>query len=134
MVTFGPYIIPLPKSDHLTVTDNYRGISLTCIVAKMFNRMMLNRLRPAIDPLLRKNQNGFREGRSKTSQILVLRRVIEEVKLNNLSAVITFIDFKLEVLIEKGSAAVSCDANRTKTVCRTVEHINFFLKVNNIEL
>ena len=40
----------------------------------------------------------------------------------------------LEVLTEKGSAAVSCDANRTKTVCRTVEHMNFFLKVNNIEL
>ena len=33
---------------------------------------------------------------------------------------------KLEVLIEKGSAAVSCNANRTKTVCRTVEHVNFF--------
>ena len=41
---------------------------------------------------------------------------------------------RLEVLIEKGSAAVSCDANRTKTVCRTVEHMNFFLKVSNIEL
>ena len=94
MVTFGPYIIPVSKSGHPTVTDNYRGISLTCIVAKMFNRMMLNRLRPAIDPLLRNNQDGFREGRSTTSQILVLRRVIEEVKLNNLSAVITFIDFK----------------------------------------
>ena len=38
---------------------------------------------------------------------------------------------KLEALIEKGSAAVSCDANRTKTVCRTVKHMNFFLKVNN---
>ena len=33
----------------------------------------------------------------------------------------------LEVLIEKGSAAVSCEANRTKTVCRTVEHMNSFL-------
>ena len=93
MVTFGSYIIPVPKSGHLTVTDNYRGISLTCIVARMFNRMMLNRLRPAIDPLLRNNQNGFREGRS-TSQILGLRRIIEELKLNNLSVVITFIDFK----------------------------------------
>ena len=37
----------------------------------------------------------------------------------------TFI--KLEVLIEKGSAAVSCDANRTKTVCRTAEQMNSFL-------
>ena len=33
---------------------------------------------------------------------------------------------KLEVLIEKGSASVSCDANRTKTVCRKVEHMNSF--------
>ena len=40
----------------------------------------------------------------------------------------------LEVLIEKGSAVVSCDANRTKTVCRTVKHMNFFLKDNNTEL
>ena len=45
-----------------------------------------------------------------------------------------FLSIILEVLIEKGSAAVSCDVNRTKTVCRTVEHMNFFLKVNNIEL
>ena len=35
--------------------------------------------------------------------------------------------FTLEVLIEKGSAAVSCDMNRTKTVCTTVEHMNSFL-------
>ena len=43
---------------------------------------------------------------------------------------------KLEVLIEKGSAAVSCNANRTKTVWRTVEHMNFFfIKVrNNLDL
>ena len=34
------------------------------------------------------------------------------------------IGYLLEVLIENGSAAVSCDANRTKTVCRTVEHMN----------
>ena len=33
----------------------------------------------------------------------------------------------LEVLIEKGSAAVSCNANRTKTVYRTVEQMNSFL-------
>ena len=76
------------------MTDNYRGINLTRIVAKMFKRMILNRLRPAIDPLLRNSQNGFREDRSTTSQLLARKRIIEEVKLNNLSAVITFIDFQ----------------------------------------
>ena len=56
--------------------------------------MLLNRIRPVIDPLLRKNQNGFRPGRTTTSQILALRRLIEGVKDKNLPAIITFIDFK----------------------------------------
>ena len=57
-------IIPVPKSGDLSKPDNYRGISLTCVIAKMYNRMILNRMRSAIDPWLRTNQNGFREGRS----------------------------------------------------------------------
>ena len=60
----------------------------------MYNRLILNRLRDAIDPHLRNNQNGFRSKRSTTSQVLALRRVIEEVKRNNLKAVLTFIDFR----------------------------------------
>ena len=88
------HIIPVPKSGDLSKPDNYRGISLTCIIAKMFNRMILNRMRSAIDPHLRENQNGFREGRTTLAQILALRRIIEEVKRHNLAAVLCFIDFK----------------------------------------
>ncbi|KAJ8361351.1 hypothetical protein SKAU_G00178760 [Synaphobranchus kaupii] len=87
-------IIPVPKAGDLSKPDNYRGISLTCITAKIYNRMILNRLRHAIDPHLRENQNGFREGRTTVAQILALRRIIEEVKKNNLTAVLCFIDFK----------------------------------------
>ena len=87
-------IIPVPKSGDLSKPDNYRGISLTCIIAKAYNRMILNRIRHAIDPHLRENQNGFREGRTTVAQILALRRLIEEVKRENLTAVLCFIDFK----------------------------------------
>lgn len=52
-------IIPVPKSGALSKPDNYRGISLTCVIAKINNRMILNRIRGAIDPHLRDNQNGF---------------------------------------------------------------------------
>ena len=68
-------IIPVPKKGDLTSTDNYRGIALTSLVVKTLNRMVLNRLQPKIEPLLRDNQNGFRSGRSATSHILTLRRV-----------------------------------------------------------
>ncbi|KAJ8351146.1 hypothetical protein SKAU_G00226220 [Synaphobranchus kaupii] len=81
-------IIPVPKSGDLSKPDNYRGISLTCVIAKMYNRMILNRIRGAIDPYLRENQNGFREGRTTVAQIFALRRIIEEVKRNNLTAVL----------------------------------------------
>ena len=56
--------------------------------------MILNRIRPVLDHLLRDSQNGFREKRSTVRQIFALRRLLEGVRDNNLSAVITFIDFK----------------------------------------
>ena len=87
-------LLPLPKSGDLSKTGNYRGIALTSLVMKTINRMILNRLRPVIDPLLRGNQSGFRPGRSTVAQVLALRRVIEESLKNNLTAVLVFIDFK----------------------------------------
>ena len=86
-------IRPIPKSGNLSDTGNYRGISLTSLVAKVVNRMMLNRIRPKMDPYLRYNQNGFRPGRSTTSQVLALRRIIEGVNSNHLPSVMVFIDF-----------------------------------------
>ena len=70
-------IVPVPKKGNLTKVDNYRGIALTSIVSKTLNCMILNRIRPAIEKILRINQNGFREGRSTTSHILCLRRILE---------------------------------------------------------
>ena len=87
-------IVPVPKKGDLTNPNNYRGIALSSIVAKTLNRMILNRIRPEVEKILRINQNGFRPGRSTTSHILTLRRVIEGVKARNLTAVMTFVDFK----------------------------------------
>lgn len=36
---------------------------------------------------------------------------------------------QLEVVIEKGSAAVSWNSNRPKTVCTPVEEVYFFMNV-----
>ena len=67
--------------------------SVSSIVAKAYNRMILNRIKPEVDKHLRINQNGFRVGRTTVGHILALRRLIEGVKANNFP-VITFIDFK----------------------------------------
>jgi len=63
-------LTPIPKKGDLTKADNYRGISLTQVASKIYNRCLLNRIRSVIDSLLRPNQNGFRQVRSTTSHIL----------------------------------------------------------------
>ena len=64
------------------------------IEAKTYNRMILNRIRPILDPQLRPNKNGFRQKRTTVVQILEIRRILEGIKDNNLPAIFTFIDFK----------------------------------------
>ena len=65
-------IVPLPKKGDLTCPSNYRGISLTSLAAKIYNKMILNRLVPFLDPILRKKQNGFRRVKTTKAQVLSL--------------------------------------------------------------
>ena len=85
--------VPIPKSRDLSLSGNYRGISLSSIVAKTYKRLILNRIRPVLDSHLRTNQNGFRVGTT-VGHILALCRLIEGIKSNQLPAIITFIDFR----------------------------------------
>ena len=55
--------------------------------------MILNRIGPFIDPLLRPNQNGFRKGCSTLSQILTIPRIIEGIKETNPPAIINSLTF-----------------------------------------
>ena len=55
--------------------------------------MLLNRIRPEIDPILRENQNGFCSNRSTSEQIPTIRRILEGIKSKNLPATLLFIDF-----------------------------------------
>jgi len=60
---------------------------------KLYNRMILSRIRKVLEPKLGTNQNGFRPRRTTVAQILTLRCIIEECRKNSLPAVLTFIDF-----------------------------------------
>ena len=87
-------LLPIPKSGNISLTKNYRGIALSSVVAKLFNKMILYRIQPKLDHYLRNEQNGFRPGRSTESHILALRRLIEGVKAHHRKAVILYVDFK----------------------------------------
>ena len=65
--------------------------------------MHLNHIRPEIEVILRTNNNGFRQNRLTTEQILTIWRIIEGVQSNNLPATLVFVDFaKSFVSIHRG--------------------------------
>ena len=86
-------ILPFPKKGDLGLAKNYRGITLTSIVAKIYNALLCDRIEPKIDNVLRKNQTGFRRNRSTMSQILTICRILEGVCAKNLEAIILFVNF-----------------------------------------
>ena len=89
-------ILPFPKKGDLSKTSNYRGITLTSIAAKIYNALLLNRIQPEMEKILRRNQNGFRNwtnGQMTIGQILTLRRIKEGVKARQIPPTLLFVDF-----------------------------------------
>ena len=52
-------ILPFLKKGGLRLAKNYWYITLTSIVAKIYNALLYNCIEPKIENILRKNQNGF---------------------------------------------------------------------------
>ena len=83
------YILSFTKKGDLGIAKNYRDITLTLIVAMIYNALLHN----CIEKILKKNQNGFRKNRWTTLNILTIRRILEGVPAKNLDASILFVDF-----------------------------------------
>ena len=88
------YLIKLPKKGDLSSWSNYRGITLLSIPGKVFNRVLLNRMKDVVYPHLRDQQAGFRKGRSSTDQIASLRIILEQSLEWNFSLYINFVDYE----------------------------------------
>ena len=87
-------LVPVFKKGSAADCNNYRGIALMSLVAKVYNRLLLQRLSSGLDKNLRYSQNGFRSLRSTSQHVLTLRRIIEEVRDSELGKlVLVFIDF-----------------------------------------
>ena len=86
-------ILSFPEKVELGLAKNYRGITLRSIAAKIYNALLRNHIKPKIEKILRKNQNGFQKNRSMTSQILTILRILEDVRIKNLEETHLFVDF-----------------------------------------
>ena len=76
-------ILPFPKKADFGITKNYRVIILTSIATKIYNALLLNCIKPEIEKIFCKNQNGFRRNQSTTSQISTIRRISQSKKISS---------------------------------------------------
>ena len=72
-------VVAIPKLEK-PVGDpkSYRPISLLCVPYKILERLIYARVKPLIDPLLPKEQAGFRRGKSTVDQVVLLTQKIED--------------------------------------------------------
>ena len=87
-------IVKLPKKGDLSLCKNWTGITLLSITSKVFSRVILDRISEALDPLLRKEQAGFRKGKSCRDHIFTLRQILEQCQEWNTPFYANFVDFE----------------------------------------
>ena len=87
-------LVKMAKKGDLTDCNNYRGITLTSVVMKIYSMLILNRLERKIDEKLRDEQAGFRKGRSCTDQIFILRHVLQQCVEYRNPLLMAFVDYE----------------------------------------
>ena len=87
-------IVKVPKKGSLSDCNNWRGITLLSVPGKVFCKVLLNRLKNAVDGAIREEQAGFRPGRSCSEQIFILRNIIEQSVEFQTPLYINYVDFK----------------------------------------
>ena len=72
-------VIALPKpGKDLSLPKSFRPISLLCHLYKMFERLLLGRFTPVVEPKIIPQQAGFCEGKLTTGQLLNLTQHIKD--------------------------------------------------------
>ena len=87
-------IITLPQIGNLQLCQNVHTIRLISHPSKVVLRILLDRLKPQAEEIIKEEQAGFRAGRSTTEQIFNLRILFEKYLQHQQNLYRIFMDFK----------------------------------------
>jgi hypothetical protein len=88
----GIYITPIFKKGNKQECSNYRGISITSMVGRLYGRLLKDRIGGKIVQL--EEQSGFRAGHSCTDNIFSLKKLTEKRNARNLETHLVFVDLQ----------------------------------------
>ena len=120
-----------------SIPKNYRPISLLCHTYRLYERMILNRIAPAIEQHLIKEQAGFRSGKSCTSQLLNLTQHIEDGYEEGIITGTAFVDLSAaydtvnhRLLIQK-LYKTTLDSQLCRVIQNLLSDRRFYVELNN---
>ena len=86
-------IVSIPKKGSSLSLDNQRGIAKSCVISKLRNKILFNRIKSVTESKLLGIQSGLRSGCSTTEQIMTLRFLIEAARTQKRSLTVVFVDY-----------------------------------------
>ena len=116
---------------------NYLPISLLCHTYKLYERMILNRIAPAIEQHLIKEQAGFRSGISCTSQLLNLTQHIEDGYKEGIITGTAFVDLSdtYDMVNHRLLTQKLYNTTLDSQLCRVIQNLlsdrRFYVEPNN---
>jgi len=89
-------IISIHKKGDANNPSNYRGITISSCVGKLFNAVLNNRLCKFLDDknVICDEQSGFRKKHRTTDHMFILKNIVDKYKREKKPLFIAFIDFK----------------------------------------
>lgn len=86
------HISSIHKKGCKLICDNYRGISVTASIGRLYGRILKNRIEQSVE--ISEEQSGFRSGRSCVDNIFCLKQLAEKTIARSRELHLIFIDLK----------------------------------------
>ena len=88
------HVVPIHKKGPLSQKENYRGISLLCIISKIYEKIIREHIVDTVSSKICSEQHGFVKGKSCLSNLLESLHNITEILKEETSVDIIFFDFQ----------------------------------------
>ena len=86
-------VVPVFKKGSKNLVENYRPISLTCLVMKIFEKIIRNELMIRCSDMINPNQHGFLPDKSCTTQMITFTESIAFALNHSIRTDVVYFDF-----------------------------------------
>ena len=126
-------VVPVPKKGDLSDVNNYRGITLTSILSKIYSHILDNRLRSWVDDIniLNECQFGFMQNKSTVDCLFILQSVVKNQLYHERKLYCAYIDFQkaFDLIYRNGIWYKLCEMGASLWFVKSVKAI-----YNSVEL